>query len=243
MSANPTVRVRADEEAAKLLRLRILRGEYAAGSTLPGERELSAKIGVSRLTLRAALSRLEGEGLVRAVHGAGTRVLDYRAQGGVELLGHLLAAGVPTGDPVPLLDNLLEVRRALAVEAIGMAAERCSDEELSALRYHVSRQALLVGDPVAYVASDLALARRFAACTQNVALLLLANSIVRLIEHQPGLELAFVIDTAGALAFYRRVLDLIERRDARRARRFARGLIERLDRRILDLLRQQKGSP
>lgn len=243
MSANPIVRVRADEEVANLLRVRILRGEYAAGATLPGERELSAQLGVSRLTLRASISRLEGEGLLRTVHGAGTRVLDYRAHGGVELLGHLLAAGVPSGDPLPLLENFLEVRRALAVEAIGMAADRCPDDELAALRFHVARQALLVGDPEAYVASDLALARRFAACTQNLALALLANSIVRLIEHQPGLEMAFMIDTAGSLAFYHRVLDLIERRDGARARRFARGLIERLDRRILDLLRTKKGSP
>ncbi len=38
------------------------RGEYPPGSRLPGERELSARLGVSRVTVRRALSRLEEEG-------------------------------------------------------------------------------------------------------------------------------------------------------------------------------------
>lgn len=37
-------------------------GVYVAGTRLPGERELSARIGVSRATLRAALGALEEEG-------------------------------------------------------------------------------------------------------------------------------------------------------------------------------------
>ncbi|MHA7170989.1 GntR family transcriptional regulator [Arthrobacter bambusae] len=40
-------------------------GVYAPGSRLPGERDLSAKIGVSRATLRAALGALEKDGRLR----------------------------------------------------------------------------------------------------------------------------------------------------------------------------------
>lgn len=42
-------------------------GRFGAGARLPGERDLAEKIGVSRVTLRSALSALEGEGrLVRS---------------------------------------------------------------------------------------------------------------------------------------------------------------------------------
>jgi GntR family transcriptional regulator len=40
-------------------------GRYAAGSRLPGERDLAIEVGVSRATLRLALGRLEKEGLLQ----------------------------------------------------------------------------------------------------------------------------------------------------------------------------------
>lgn len=234
----PSTTTRADDVAAASLRGAILRGEYVAGSKLPGERELSAHLGVSRATLRAAITQLQGEGLLRAVHGSGTLVLDFRETGGIELLVHMAAPDVRvSGDPVALLADLMELRRMLAVEAIGLAAERCTAAELLALRSHVAVQRGLRDEPARYIASDLALARRFATATHNAALVLVANSIARMLDRQPGIELAFLVQADATLGFYERVLDLIERRDGGRARRFARVLIERLDRHMLARLR------
>jgi GntR family transcriptional repressor for pyruvate dehydrogenase complex len=229
---------RADSHAASALRSAILRGDHPVGSKLPGERELSAQLGVSRATLRAAITRLQGEGLLRAVHGSGTVVLDVRETGGIEMMAHMAAVdSLTSGDPVALLADLMELRRTLAVEAIGLAAERCTAGELLALRSHVSVQHGLRGEPERYIASDLALARRFAGATHNLALVLVANTLVRMLDRQPGIELAFLVQADATLRFYDRVLDLIERRDAASARRYARVLIERLDRHMLARLR------
>jgi GntR family transcriptional regulator len=46
------------------LRLHIDRGIYPRGQALPGERELSGRLGVSRTTLRAALEALAADGVV-----------------------------------------------------------------------------------------------------------------------------------------------------------------------------------
>src|SRR5436309_12395879 len=51
----------------------ILSGEYAPGGLLPPEREISARMDVSR-SFREALGRLASLGLVRSQHGSGTRV-------------------------------------------------------------------------------------------------------------------------------------------------------------------------
>ncbi len=229
-------RKRVAEGATDRLRAAILRGVYPAGTDLPGERELSLTLGVSRLTLRSSLARLEGEGLVQPVHGLGNRVLDYRETGGVELVGHLASLGADGPEAIGLFRSLLELRRALAVEAIGLAVQRATESEILALGAHVERQGTLVDDPEAYVRSDLELARIVARMTHNLPLLFLANTIVRLLEQQPGIELAFVLDPRATLAFYRRVVVWLARRDAESARTLARRMIARLDRALLTRL-------
>ena len=127
----------AVDEVADGVRSRILGGTLLAGTDLPAERELCEELGVSRLTLRAAITRLEGEGLLRPKHGSGTRVLDYRETGGLDLIGYLARYSLEGGRvPVALLADLLEVRRSLAVEVVGLVAERASASELVMLRAH-----------------------------------------------------------------------------------------------------------
>src|SRR5271163_2058531 len=61
------------------LRQAILDGRYAYGEKLPAERQFASAFGASRATIRTALHRLEGEGLVTRRLGAGTFVV-HRAR-------------------------------------------------------------------------------------------------------------------------------------------------------------------
>jgi GntR family transcriptional repressor for pyruvate dehydrogenase complex len=222
------------DEAADRLRGDILRGMFAAGSDLPGERELSTRIGVSRLTLRSAIERLSSEGLVRSVHGSGNRVLDFRDTGGVELLGHLVTVALEGGEfPIALLKNLLELRRVVAIDAVALAAARCAQHEVDELRASLDEQEAAIGDTRAYMSRDLQFAKLLARATHNLALVLLTNTIVRVIEQQPGVELTFILDPRGAIASYRRMLALIEERDPDSARERCRKILERYDRALL----------
>lgn len=240
----PTPKRKAVDEAVDRIRAGILGGDYPAGTDLPGERELSTTLGVSRLTLRAALSRLEAEGLVRPVHGSGTRVLDYREHGGVEMLGHM-ATLVQRGGEVPLamLADLLELRRVVAVEVMGIAAERATDEELDALERHLALQAKCTGDAQKYMAADVETARKLAQATHNPAILLLSNSIVRVLVQQRGMEFTFLIDVQRAISTYKKMLGLLRGRDPRLARKTTRRLLGTLDRRMLERIAELIGVP
>ena len=77
----PVARSSVVDAVADRLRNEILAGRLAAGSRLPSERELSLALGVNRLTLRAALARLEAMGLVTTRHGSGTEVAAWREIG------------------------------------------------------------------------------------------------------------------------------------------------------------------
>ncbi len=57
------------EQIATWLRQAIGRGELAPGDRLPGERDLAERLGVSRMTLRQALSDLESESQIVRVPG------------------------------------------------------------------------------------------------------------------------------------------------------------------------------
>jgi GntR family transcriptional regulator len=64
-----------ERATAALLDL-IAREDYQAGDRLPGEHDLAEELGISRPTLREALSELKNRGFVDRRHGVGTFVAD-----------------------------------------------------------------------------------------------------------------------------------------------------------------------
>lgn len=66
---------RVAERVAERLRTSIVSGTVAPGERLPGERQLAETMGVSRVSVRAALQSLKAQGFLEAVQGGGTRVI------------------------------------------------------------------------------------------------------------------------------------------------------------------------
>ncbi len=121
------------DACARALRVAILRGELAAGSRLPPERELAGQLGVTRVTLRAALARLSATGLVRVRQGSGYTVQDFRRAGGPELLPGLAEMAAERGAAVSVARDLLAVRRHLAAALLERLCEGVSDEAREAI--------------------------------------------------------------------------------------------------------------
>src|SRR5271165_2375573 len=133
-SIAPVARQSVVDAVSDRLRGEILSGRLRPGTRLPSERELSLALGVNRLTLRSSLARLEALGLITTRHGAGTIVASWRERAGLEMLGTLLR-GRRFLDPAwhDLVRSALEIRRILAAEAIALAAERHTAQDLEAI--------------------------------------------------------------------------------------------------------------
>ncbi len=139
----------------------ILSGELATGALLPSERELSTQLGVSRSVVREAFSRLASLGLVRSVHGSGTRV------------------EVPTGREVSVgyerllrradvrLEHLAAVRLPLEEAIAGHAAMHRTDEHLARLEAAQKILAHARGSLEAHVKADLDFHTTLAEATGN----------------------------------------------------------------------------
>ncbi len=111
---------------------RIVSGRLAPGQALPPERLLCAELGVSRTAVREAMSRLAQLRLVAVRHGGETRVLDFRATGGLDLLPHLL--GQQDGSlAAEVLRAGVEMRAAMAPELARAAALRGGADTAAAL--------------------------------------------------------------------------------------------------------------
>jgi GntR family transcriptional regulator, transcriptional repressor for pyruvate dehydrogenase complex len=114
MGFDRVARLSQVDAAADAIERSILAGEVRAGECLPPERELAAKLGVARLTLRAALVRVAATGLIAPRHGHGTVVLNVAAHGTPALLGHYTYSQLAEGDVAQTADDLLTIRRGLA---------------------------------------------------------------------------------------------------------------------------------
>lgn len=97
-------------QVESVLREKITSGAYPAGDQLPTESELIEQFGVSRITIRQALSNLVAEGLIERRQGSGTFVTNRKTRkrkfdGVIHVTGsldELIEMGLDT--PVKLLE-------------------------------------------------------------------------------------------------------------------------------------------
>ncbi len=115
----------SDRVAERLLDL-IATGAIAPGERLPGERQLAQQMGVSRVSVRAALQSLKTQGFLSAVQGGGTRVLSTAGQMDSPLV-HLTRLNREN------LHDLAQLRAVMEEWAAAHAAEHRSDEQLAEL--------------------------------------------------------------------------------------------------------------
>ncbi len=110
----------------------ILGGELAPGAALASERLLAGEFGVNRHAIREAMKRLQQAGLVRVSHGGATRVLDWRATGGLDLLPRL-------GGP-ELVRSALEMRLCIGTDAARRCAHRAPAPVVEQMRALVAAE-------------------------------------------------------------------------------------------------------
>jgi GntR family transcriptional repressor for pyruvate dehydrogenase complex len=226
----PVARSSVVDAVATRLQNEILAGRIAAGSRLPSERELSLALGVNRLTLRAALARLEAQGLVATRHGAGTVVASWRERAGLDALTTLIGSLTPW-EPAwrELLESMLELRRVLASEGVALAASRHTAADLETMLAIAAQQKERVGDAIVFARGDVAFQRAVVHAGRNIGLELVLNTFARLPEEFPELTAALYDRREESLGFYDACVALIQTGDEDRARATVREALEAVD--------------
>lgn len=198
----------------------ILDGTYPPGSTLPGERDLAAQLGVTRPTLRETLQRLDCEGWLTIQQGKSTRVNDFLRDGGLAVLSAMVRFGERL--PPDFVPNLLEVRLALAPAYARAAVERSPDMVVACLGGHVS----LEDSSEAYSAFDWSLHHTLTVASGNPVYTLILNGFAGFYEEMACLYFRQARARTASRAFYAALLAAAQERDEVQAEAITRAVME-----------------
>ncbi|UTO20773.1 FadR family transcriptional regulator [Acinetobacter sp. Z1] len=114
------------EQAVEIIHQRIQQGSYAIGSALPSQRDLAAQLGISRASLREALTRLAALGLLEIKAGKGVYVISQHSQ----------AAEQWDGEHRVSLKDFYQLRYVLEGFCALLACEYLTDQDKTTLQQH-----------------------------------------------------------------------------------------------------------
>jgi DNA-binding FadR family transcriptional regulator len=178
------------DTAVEELRRRISDGEWPVGSRIPPEPALVEMLGVGRNTVREAVQSLVHAGLLERRQGSGTYVLADSE----------LAVSMSRQIAEARQRDVVEVRRALEVEAARLAARRRTATDATTLQAHRDARsaAYLAGDLDRMVRTDLALHHAIVQTAANPVLVSLYDNLIDAIGE--NIRFNFVSDTHGHAA-------------------------------------------
>ena len=104
----------------------LIQKQFKPGDKLPNEFELSARLGVSRATLREAVSALIAQGVLVVKRGSGTFIANELPSIGDVSISSIDFMRVR-------LSDLYEIRLMFEPQSVKLACERADDSELAAI--------------------------------------------------------------------------------------------------------------
>lgn len=205
------------EEIVEQIRDLVARGELKPGDRLPSERDLVERLKVSRASIREALSALEMMGLLEVRSGEGTYVRKLRSESVVAPLAWMLTMEKGT------VLELLEVRKILEVQAVGLAAEHADEADMKELSEALEdmrndlRNLSSSGEQ-----ADLRFHYAITRATKNTILIRLMDTISDLMQHMLKTSRSKLYEGkyTPSLLFQEHIViyEAVKRRDSKKAR-------------------------
>jgi len=235
--STPTSRA---DEIARGLRDEILRGSWRPGERLPSERELAARTGAHRSSVREALKKLEQLRLIEIHPGGGARVAPLD-QASLDVLIHLLDR---EGGPDPVLAaQWLDVHELVLTGAVRLAVERATPEEIDRARALVARLADPGLDDEGFLHTTDALAELISRASRNLVLRMVRSALKSIFTQRLGrrapVRLRLPPDALAPLAAA--VDEALARRDPLAAEEAVRRLLRGGRERLLEAIEARRG--
>jgi GntR family transcriptional repressor for pyruvate dehydrogenase complex len=219
-----TVRkTRVFEGVAQQIQRLIVEGALKPGERLPPERELCARLGVSRGSVRDAIRILELAGLVVPRQGEGTVVADLSPETVAAPIASMLVR------KRELVAELLDVRKMIEPALAARAAERATDEDVERLEAILRRQDLKArrGEPT--IDEDGEFHYQIALAARNGVVRSVLDVLMQLLRETRARSLQTPGRPRRSLEGHERILEAIRRRDPAAAEAAVRRHLEEVE--------------
>jgi GntR family transcriptional repressor for pyruvate dehydrogenase complex len=203
-------RPRLSDQVADELRSRIAEKQYLPGEKLPVEAELASQFGVSRITIREAVRKLDIMGIVEVRQGSGTYVREITPHGYIKTLFPMLSMDQNS------LKDIFEIRQVIECKSAELAALNATPEDLIQVKKPLSRmqEAVRTGNIRQYDNLDLEFHYAVAKCTHNQVLVTIQELLSDLVEGSISLGLTPLNALEHSVVFHRKIYEAIAKKDS-----------------------------
>lgn len=210
MSITPIGRRNVGDEVLEQMKAQIISGDWAPGEKIPGENELAGMFEVSRVSVRDALKRLCGMGVLYTKRGEGTYVTQILPKDYLDILLPVLMIERDS------LMDVLEFRSGMEVQSAALAALRARDEDIRMLEDIIVRMKENLGSNIEFARQDLNFHTAIAVSSHNPVIL----KINTIIHQMLGAAMEKIIDITGyepGIRYHTEILDAIKKKDSKKA--------------------------
>jgi GntR family transcriptional regulator, transcriptional repressor for pyruvate dehydrogenase complex len=204
----PVTRPRLYEVIVEQLCGYIADNEMTPGDRLPAERDLAAKLGVSRASLSQALVALEVQGVLSVRHGDGAILVRRPSE------ERAIKALREHADRIP---DIIEAREALEVKLVSLAAARRSDAEMAAIDAAIEKMESEIDAGERGVVGDEMFHEAITAAAHSSLLAKLMHEISGLVKETRIESLSQEDRPRASLEGHRRIADAVRKQDPQEA--------------------------
>jgi GntR family transcriptional repressor for pyruvate dehydrogenase complex len=216
-------KTRLFEGVAQQIQRLIVDGALKPGERLPSERELAARLSVSRGSVRDAIRILELAGLVVPRQGEGTVVADLAPETVAAPIAAILLR------KRELIGELLDVRRMIEPALAARAAERATPEEIARLEEILERQSARAARGEPSVDEDSEFHYQIALAAKNGVVRSVLDVLMQLLRETRARSLQTEGRAHRSLDGHRRIVEAIARHDPEGAERAVRLHLEEIE--------------
>lgn len=207
MAIKPIKRKRVSDEVLEQIKENIISGEWPPGTKIPGEMDLAEMFGVSRVSVRQAIQRLVGMGVLTIRRGEGTFVSEVLPKDYFNTLLPVLMIEAPD------MIEMLEFRAVIEVESARFAALRANEEDIARMETALANMKKCKGDYKKFAYEDLNFHTALALATHN-SVVVKVTAIIHDMLKNSMVEIVRLRGYQDGLLYHARLLEAIKRRDS-----------------------------